>query len=86
MSETISRGQVLAAFRAYLGQRVYINNISPKVIEAAVGMLEAEEPAEPHQECDRDDGTWYYGCGSCHQAIDYKDAYCRHCGRKVKWE
>lgn len=24
MSETISRGQVLAAFRAYLGQRVYI--------------------------------------------------------------
>lgn len=52
----------------------------------AFALLREQEPAEPHQECDRDEGTWYYGCGSCHQAIDYRDAYCRHCGRRVKWE
>ena len=30
--------------------------------------------------------TWFYVCGDCHGQIDERDAYCRHCGRKVKWE
>lgn len=30
--------------------------------------------------------TWWYVCGECHSAIDNRDAFCRHCGRKVKWD
>ena len=45
-----------------------------------------KEPVEPHVEHDSDDDSWYYGCGACHEAIDYKDRYCRHCGREVKWD
>lgn len=49
-------------------------------------VLQGQEPVEPHVEHDSDDNSWYYGCGACHWAIDYKDRFCRHCGRKVKWE
>lgn len=24
-------------------------------------------------------------CGACHKRIDRDDAYCKHCGRAVKW-
>lgn len=28
--------------------------------------------------------TWWYVCGECHGTIDERDAYCRHCGRKLR--
>ena len=52
----------------------------------ALALLREQEPVEPHVEHDSDDDCWYYGCGACHEAIDYKDKFCRHCGRKVKWD
>jgi hypothetical protein len=52
----------------------------------ALELLKEKEPVEPHDEHDSDDDSWYYGCGACHKAIDYKDRFCRHCGRAVKWE
>ena len=55
-------------------------------IDDALALLREREPMEPHVEHDCDDDSWYYGCGACHEAIDYKDKYCRHCGRKVKWD
>lgn len=30
--------------------------------------------------------SWFYVCGKCNKAINYKDKYCRECGREVKWE
>lgn len=30
--------------------------------------------------------TWWYVCGECHKPIDNSDSFCRHCGRKVKWD
>jgi hypothetical protein len=52
----------------------------------ALALLREQEPVEPHVEHDGDDDSWYYGCGACNEAIDYKDRFCRHCGRKVKWD
>lgn len=54
-------------------------------VREALALLKEQEPMEPHVEHDSDDDSWYYGCGECHEAIDYKDKFCRHCGRKVKW-
>ena len=28
--------------------------------------------------------TWWFACPECHGAIDNGDAFCRHCGQKVK--
>ena len=52
----------------------------------ALALLREHEPVEPHVEHDSDDDSWYYGCGACHEAIDYKDRFCRHCGKAVKWD
>ena len=57
-----------------------------EVVPDALTLLREQEPVEPHAERDCDDGIWYYGCGACHGAIDYKDKFCRHCGREVKWD
>jgi len=31
-------------------------------------------------------GLWWFSCGNCGEQIDYKDKFCRHCGRAVKWD
>ena len=63
-----------------------LEHCTDQLMRDALALLREQEPAEPHQEYDSDDGTWYYGCGVCHEAIDPNDAYCRHCGRAVKWD
>lgn len=30
--------------------------------------------------------TWWYVCGECHGAIDTRDSFCRHCGRRISWK
>lgn len=55
-------------------------------VNMAIALLREQKPVEPHVEHDSDDDSWYYGCGACHEAIDYKDKFCRHCGRKVLWD
>ena len=45
-------------------------------------LLKEREPLEP--ELEGGGSSWWYVCGECHGAIDEHDAYCRHCGRKVK--
>ena len=39
---------------------------------------------ESEQELEGGGSTWWYVCGECHGAIDDRDAYCRHCGRRIK--
>ena len=60
------------------------------LLHDALDVIKPEEPIEP---IIAGDGktfelakTWWYSCGSCGEAIDLKDKYCRHCGKAVKWE
>ena len=57
-----------------------------RAAEDAIALIREQEPVEPHIEHDSDDDTWYYECGACHKAIDFKDRFCRHCGRRAKWD
>ena len=52
----------------------------------ALEMLKGQEPVEPIRQWDDDETTWWYSCGSCVQAVDCKDKYCRHCGKGLKWD
>lgn len=48
-------------------------------------LLKAQEPVKPI--CGRNiRPTWWYVCGACHEEIESKDKYCRHCGKAVRWE
>lgn len=38
---------------------------------------------EPEIEGDR--YGWYYACSDCHGYINWKDSFCRHCGRRINW-
>ena len=54
----------------------------------ALELLRGLEPVRPTREFSEDieNCAWWYACGVCKRAIDYKDGYCRHCGRAVKWD
>lgn len=56
------------------------------VMRDTLELLKEQEPVKPHVKHASDDDSWYYGCGACHKAIDYKDRFCRYCGRAVKWD
>lgn len=56
----------------------------PTLIADALTLLKSQVPVEPKLESASDETHWY-SC-ECGTAIDYKDAYCRGCGRAVKWE
>lgn len=65
---------------------VYITkNEAKKCLELA----EAEDillSPPTHAEIEGGGHSWWYVCGECHGAIDNSDSFCRHCGRKVKWD
>ena len=63
----------------------------------ALALLKEQEAVEPEYGGDMEgeqirkqqypeNGTWWYECGYCRTPIDYRDRFCRHCGRPVKWE
>ena len=60
--------------------------VSNGAMAAAARLLKEQEPVEPIRQWDDDETTWWYSCGSCVQAVDYKDKYCRHCGKGLKWD
>lgn len=44
----------------------------------------ADQPAvEP--EIEGHGWQYYYVCGECHGQVNWKDAVCRHCGRRINW-
>lgn len=57
--------------------------------EKCLELAEAEETLlspPTHTELEGGGHSWWYVCGECHGMIDNNDLYCRHCGRKVKWD
>ena len=63
---------------------------SKLIMRDALALLKEQEPVEPERMRDcttfLDYTAWNYVCGVCHGEIDYRDKFCRHCGRAVKWE
>lgn len=59
-----------------------------RVKQAIEHYFREQEPVKPNISCDGlpgEGGTWWYVCGNCSNEIDPDDAYCRNCGKKVKW-
>lgn len=59
--------------------------------EKCLDLAEAEETFIANMKAESGDWegggrNWWYVCGECHGAIDYRDNYCKHCGRKIKHE
>ena len=58
-------------------------------LREAAGLLERMEPAEPERLTVLDFGEFasaVYLCGACRMPIERGDVYCKHCGKKVRWE
>lgn len=59
-------------------------------IDDALALLPEQEPVDAIRDSEAygkgEFGVWWYACGNCHGVIDYKDPFCRHCGREVKWD
>lgn len=54
-----------------------------ELIREAHRMLKRMEAVEP--ELEGGTSSYWYVCGACHGIVDVKDAYCKHCGTKIKW-
>ena len=57
--------------------------ISLQFRERIIELLRNQDPAEP--EIEGGTSSYWYVCGACHGIVDTRDAYCKHCGRKIKW-
>lgn len=55
-----------------------------KLAESEEEILKQLEPLEP--ELEGGGRSWWYVCDECHGAIDFRDRYCRHCGRRQEWK
>ena len=57
--------------------------------EDIVALLKEQEAVEARK---KNDGkpqpwtSWWYVCGECGGEIDYRDRFCRYCGKAVKWD
>lgn len=51
-----------------------------------IDLLKQQEPVKAISASDEAGCMWYYVCPECRIAIDHKDKFCRHCGRRLKWE
>lgn len=43
------------------------------------------ELPEVKPEIEGDRWNWFYTCGDCHEAINWHDPVCKHCGRRINW-
>jgi len=61
-------------------------DVDPWAKEMVEELLKEQEPIAPSVGSSDEPGSWWYQCGKCKTQIDYKDKFCRFCGRAVKWE
>ena len=66
------------------------DDCTSRLARAALALLREQEPVDAIRDSEAygkgEFGVWWYACGNCHGVIDYKDPFCRHCGREVKWD
>ena len=68
---------------------LHVPYITEKDIDASptiVGMIDAETPERLTVLDFGSFETAVYLCGACRMSIDCGDKFCKHCGRKVKWD
>ena len=58
-------------------------DVDPWAKEMAEELLRAQVPVSP--ELEGGNTSYWYVCGECHGIVDTRDAYCKHCGRKIMW-
>ena len=61
------------------------NDCDINLSKDALALLKEQEPVDPAIGGNQN-SCWYFICPRCQLAIDKGDKYCRHCGRKVKWD
>ena len=54
-----------------------------ELMRDALELLKEQKPVKPKQ---MGTVTHWYACGACQMPVDYEDAYCRGCGRGLKWD
>ena len=66
------------------------NECVEMMLKDTLSLLKAQEPVKPfvtgNGHTFEEAETWWYECGNCNEPIDPNDQYCRHCGRKAKWD
>lgn len=59
-------------------------------VDDITDLLREQEPVDAIRDSEAygkgEFGVWWYACGNRHGVIDYKDPFCRHCGREVNWD
>lgn len=75
-TRNIQEAQMVAGFTG--GEIVMFNPI--------IGTVKKFEPAVPAEYEGDARSTWWYVCGECHAAINWKDRRCKSCGRRISWE
>lgn len=69
---------------------LFLLDCSNIMMSNALALLKGQEPITPcirvEEGFSYNDLTRQYGCGSCGKPIDRGDGFCRHCGKKVKWD
>ena len=63
-----------------------IESCSEKLCYDVLKLLKGQEAVKPYIGQSNTDRIIHVRCGACQTAIDREDAYCRACGRKVKWD
>lgn len=62
----------------------YLPSTMWEPINNAITLVKDQDSViEPEIEGDR--YGWYYVCSKCHGDINWKDSFCRHCGRRINW-
>jgi hypothetical protein len=60
-------------------------DVDPWAKEAAEELLRMQIPMPAEIEGDGRTPFWFYVCGECHEHIDLRDKYCKHCGNAISW-
>ena len=62
-----------------------IYQVSNAVIDTAISALEMRIKEPPYLETPIGAYDWYF-CPNCNRNyVEYKDKYCRHCGKAIDW-
>ena len=59
-------------------------DVDPWAKEMAEELLKRQVGVMP--DIENGSSSYWYVCGECHGIVDIRDAYCKHCGTKIKWK
>lgn len=63
-----------------------VTSCTTYLMKDALALLKEQEAVEPIPFHRSDETIFRYECRKCRTKIFKNDLFCRHCGRKVKWD